>query len=220
MVGAHPIEPGTAGGPAPEWVWYTSYGSNMHLDRLTYYVKGGRLPGTSTVYPGCRDRRMPSRSVPVELSGALYFATESPVWGGGRAFYDPDTEGRVYARAHLVSASQFADIAAQEMYQSPGEDLDLSTVLTTGVDKLGSGRYETLVCAGQMDGSPVLTFTAPWGADEVAPVSPSRAYVRFLAAGLLEAGAWDADTVAAYVASSRGAAGHWSEEDIRALVAE
>ncbi|MEV7405030.1 histone deacetylase [Streptomyces sp. NPDC091267] len=220
MAGAHPIEPGAVEGPAPEWVWYTSYGSNMHLDRLAYYVKGGRPPGTDKTYPGCRDRRMPSRSVPVELSGVLYFATRSPVWGGGRAFYDPRAEGRVYARAHLVSAAQFADIAAQEMYRNPGEDLDLTGVLTSGVATLGSGRYETLVCAGQAERLPLLTFTAPWGADEVTPVSPSRAYLRILASGLLAAGAWDADTVAAYVASSRGAAGHWSAREIRALIAD
>lgn len=220
MAGTYPVEPGAVADPAPEWVWYTSYGSNTHLGRLARYVKGGRLPGTGAVYPGCRDRRMPSRSVPVELSGALYFATDSPVWGGGRAFYDPDAEGRVYARAHLVSAAQFADIAAQEMHRPPGDDLDLGPVLTAGTATLGSGRYETLVCAGQMDGVPVLTFTAPWGMDEVTPVPPSRAYVRVIASGLVEAGAWDADTVAAYVASSRGAAGHWSREAVLALIAE
>ncbi|MFJ1744697.1 histone deacetylase [Streptomyces sp. NPDC088116] len=205
---------------APQRVWYTSYGSNTHLDRLACYIKGGQPPGADKTYPGCRDPRMPSRSVPVELRGALYFATESPVWHGGRAFYDPEQEGRVCARAHLVSSAQFADIAAQEMYRSPGEDLDLSEVLTSGVARLGSGRYETLVCAGRMDGLPVLTFTAPWRADEVAPVPPSRAYVRFLASGLLDAGAWDVDAVAAYVAASRGAAGHWSEQAIRDLITE
>ncbi|MEU1127963.1 histone deacetylase [Streptomyces sp. NPDC005899] len=190
----------------------------MHLDRLACYIQGGRPPGAGKLYPGCRDRRPPIRSVPVELAGALYFATRSPVWGGGRAFYDPTCGGRVYARAHLVSASQFADIAAQEMYRDPGADLDLSEVLARGVAGLGSGRYETLVCAGQMGGAPVLTFTAPWSASEVAPVAPSRDYVRFLATGLLAAGAWDAGAVAAYVASARGAGARWSERAVRDLI--
>lgn len=218
MMGAYPIEPGATTGPAPNWVWYTSYGSNMHLERLAYYVRGGQPPGTSKIYPGCRDKRMPRRSVPVELQGVLYFATESPVWGGGRAFYDPSVEGKVYARAHLVSASQFADIAAQEMYRSPGEDIDLSAVLSSGVAKLGDGRYETLVCAGALEGVPVLTFTAPWGAGDVTPVPPSSAYVRFIASGLLEAGAWDVGTVSAYVAASPGAVGHWTAEEICRLI--
>ncbi|WP_226487672.1 histone deacetylase [Streptomyces parvulus] len=202
----------------PTRVWYTSYGSNMHLDRLAAYIKGGQPPGASREYPGCRNRTMPTRSIPVELNGAMYFATESPVWGGGRAFYDPHANGRVLARAHLVTVQQFADIAAQEMYREPGTDLDLVDALTQGRAVLGEGRYETLVCAGQVDGFPVLTFTAPWGMDDVQWVIPSAAYVRFLASGLLSAGAWDVEGVASYVAACPGAAGHWSTEAITDLL--
>jgi hypothetical protein len=204
----------------PERVWYTSYGSNMHLDRLAAYIQGGRPPGATREYPGCRNPAMPSRSIPVELTGAMYFATESPVWGGGRAFYDPHASGRVLARAHLVTADQFADIAAQEMYRAPDVDLDLEGVLSEGRAKLGEGRYETLVCAGQVDGLPVLTFTAPWGMNDVDWVPPSAAYVRFLAAGLLSAGAWDIEAVASYVAACPGAAGHWSIPGLMDLLSE
>ncbi|MEU6670574.1 histone deacetylase [Streptomyces sp. NPDC046727] len=202
----------------PERIWYTSYGTNMHLDRLAAYIKGGRLPGAAREHPGCRNPAMPTRSIPVELTGAMYFATESPVWGGGRAFYDPRASGRVLARAHLVTSDQFADIAAQEMYRSPGIDLDLTDVLQRGRAVLGEGRYETLVCAGQVDGLPVLTFTAPWGINDVPWVRPSAAYVRFLATGLLSAGAWDMDAVASYVAACPGATDHWSPQDITALL--
>ncbi|MFI8188546.1 histone deacetylase [Streptomyces sp. NPDC085946] len=203
----------------PRQVWYTSYGSNTHLDRLAAYLRGGRPPGAAREYPGCRDPAPPVRSVPVELTGAMYFATRSPVWGGGRAFYDPRADGRVLARAHLVTAGQFADIAAQEMYRGPGPDLDLADVIDRGRAVLGEGRYETLVCAGQVDGLPVLTFTAPWHMNDVPWVPPSAAYVRFLAAGLLSAGAWDLEAVASYVAACPGAEGHWSAEDITELVA-
>jgi hypothetical protein len=161
---------------------------------------------------------MPSRSVSVELTGALYFATRSPVWGGGRAFYDPRAEGRVLARAHLVSAGQFRDIAAQEMYREPGAPLDLGEVLAHGRAVMGAGRYETLVCAGQIDGLPVLTFTAPWGMNDVRWNPPSAAYVRFLTGGLLTAGAWDADAVISYVAACPGASGHWSEQAVADLL--
>ncbi|GAA2192254.1 MULTISPECIES: histone deacetylase [Streptomyces] len=204
----------------PEHVWYTSYGSNTHLDRLAAYLRGGRLPGAAREYPGCRNPAMPARSIPVELTGAMYFATESSVWGGGRAFYDPEVDGRVLARAHLVTTDQFADIAAQEMYRTPGPDLDLdlTDVLSQGRAVLGEGRYERLVCAGQVDGLPVLTFTAPWGIHDVRWVPPSAAYIRFLAAGLLSAGAWDEDAIASYVASCPGAIDHWSPEEIAALL--
>ncbi|NEY34973.1 histone deacetylase [Streptomyces sp. PRKS01-65] len=204
----------------PERVWYTSYGSNMHLDRLAAYIQGGRPTGAAREYPGCRNPAMPARSIPVELTGAMYFATESPVWGGGRAFYDPQATGRMLARAHLVTADQFADIAAQEMYRAPNTDLDLVEVLTQGRAVLGEGRYETLVCAGQIEGMPVLTFTAPWGMNDVQWVPPSAAYARFLAAGLLSTGAWELDAVASYVAACPGAAGHWTQQSIIDLLIE
>ncbi|MFI1170759.1 histone deacetylase [Streptomyces melanogenes] len=219
MSATRAIEQGPPADPAPQRVWYTSYGSNMLLDRLACYLTGGRPAGGTRAYPGCRDRSLPTASIPVELPGVMYFATRSPVWGGGRAFYDPDAEGRVLARAHLVSASQFADIAAQEMYREPGTDLDLTEVLTRGRVTLGDGRYETLVCAGQVDGLPLLTFTAPWRVDDVLSTVPSAAYLRHLASGLLEAGAWDTDAVAAYVASRPGAHPHWSEQAVRELLA-
>lgn len=198
----------------PERVWYASYGSNVHVDRLAAYIRGGRPPGAVREYPGCRNPAMPVRSIPVELTGAMYFATESPVWGGGRAFYDPEVDGRVLARAYLVTTDQFADIAAQEMYRAPDVDLDLEGVLTSGRAVLGEGRYETLVCAGQVEGMPVLTFTAPWRMSDVEWTRPSAAYVRFLAAGLLSAGAWDLEAVASYVAACPGAAGHWSAQSV------
>ncbi|MEU4350279.1 histone deacetylase [Streptomyces sp. NPDC023838] len=218
MSSTRAIEPGPPADPAPRRVWYTSYGSNMFLHRLACYLAGGRPAGGTRVYPGCRDQTLPAASVPVELAGVMYFATRSPVWGGGRAFYDPDAAGRVLARAHLVSASQFADIAAQEMYREPGADLDLTEVLTRGRTALGDGRYETLVCAGQLDGLPLLTFTAPWRMGDVRSTAPSAPYLRHLASGLLEAGAWDADAVAAYVASRPGAHPHWSEQAVRELL--
>jgi hypothetical protein len=203
-----------------EDVWYASYGSNMSTERLGYYVAGGRPPGGARTYPGCRDRRMPGRSVAVELPGTVYFATESRVWTGGRAFYDPQAPGRTWARAHLVTVGQFSDIAAQEMYERPGHDIDLTDVLAGGSARLGPGRYETLVHAGTVDGLPLLTFTAPWRMSDVAWVAPSVPYLRHLAAGLLEAGAWDAAAVAGYLASRPGVADRWTSREVGDVIAD
>lgn len=194
-------------------VWYVSYGSNTHLARLARYLDGGRPAGGARDYPGCRDATPPARSVPWELPGTVYFATHSPVWGGGRAFYDPDAPGRALARAHLLTAAQFSDIAAQEMYAEPGRDLDLTEVLATGRSRLGPGRYETLVRVGSLDGVPLLTFTAPWGMAEVPWTVPSAAYLDHLAAGLREAGGWRDADIARYLAGRPGAAGHWTVRD-------
>ncbi|MFE7129740.1 histone deacetylase [Streptomyces sp. NPDC057638] len=230
--------PGASPG-VPERIWYAAYGSNMHTARLRCYIEGGRPPGAARTYPGCRDRRPPARTVSLELPGVLYFATESRVWTGGRAFYDPagapgggsagdpfgdraglrGPTGVVLARAHLLTGGQFSDIAAQEMYESPGRDLDLRPVLRDGRDERGPGRYETLVCPGVLEGIPVVTFTAPWRHTEVAWNAPSAAYLEHLAAGLLAGRDWGVRSVAAYLSRAPGVGGAWTPGEIEALVA-
>ncbi|MGH3775464.1 MAG: histone deacetylase [Pseudonocardiaceae bacterium] len=201
----------------PELVWYVSYGSNMSADRLTCYLAGGTPHGAQHAYSGCRDRRPPRRAFGCEISGGVYFATESTVWGGGRAFFDPELADTAAARAYLITSGQFADIAAQEMYGVAGADIDLGPVLATGRAELGPGRYETLLHIGDLDGYPLLTFTAPWHADDVPWTVPSATYLRMLAAGLREAHGWDAHQVANYLAHLRGARGHWTPAAIASL---
>ncbi|WP_435603900.1 histone deacetylase [Streptomyces sp. bgisy130] len=208
-------------------LWYAAYGSNMHLDRLTAYLAGGRPPGGLRSYPGCRDPRGPARTAPVMLPGLLYFATTSEVWTGGRAFYDPDAapargsrpEGaELPSRAYLLTLSQFSDIAAQEMYREPGEDLDLTEAVAQGRARIGPGRYETLVCAGVLDGYPVLTFTAPWSSQDITMNAPSAAYLRHIGAGIVASHGWSARRAAAYLAGCPGADGHWTAAEIAALL--
>ncbi|GAA4832660.1 histone deacetylase [Kitasatospora terrestris] len=191
-------------------VWYAAYGSNMDARRLAAYIAGGRPPGGSRSYPGCRDRRLPDRAVPLLLPGLLYFALESRVWTGGLGFYDPAQPGEMPARAYLVTPQQLADIAAQEMHRAPGADLPLNPALTRGTDRLGPGRYETLVCPGMLDGLPVYTLTAPWGLADADLNPPSAGYLANFAAGLADAHGWRLDRSAVYLATRPGAAGHWT----------
>lgn len=195
-------------------VWYAAYGSNMHSARLAHYLRGGRPVGGSRTYPGCRDRRLPSRAIPVMLPGELYFALVSSVWGGGMGFYDPEQTNEVPARAYLVSAEQFSDIAAQEMHRCPGADLDLAPVLASGRDRLGPGRYETLVCPGEIDGHPVLTFTAPWNLSAADLNAPTINYLANFASGLHEAHGWSIERSANYLAARPGVVGHWTAKSI------
>ncbi|MFJ9799706.1 histone deacetylase [Streptomyces sp. NPDC101145] len=199
-------------------VWYVAYGSNTDTARLRCYLRGGRPAGALRAYRGCRDRAAPRDSRAVVVPGSVYFATESPVWGGGRAFHDPDAAGRTLARAHLISAGQFRDLAAQEMYLDAGRDVDLGAAVRDGRLALGGGRYETVVCLGSLGGRPMLTLTAPWRMDAVAWRAPSAAYLRCLARGLTGAGCWDAAVVAAYLAARPGAAGHWTPGAVRDLL--
>ncbi|WP_199785024.1 histone deacetylase [Streptomyces sp. Tu6071] len=81
-----------APGSAVDRVWYVSYGSNMRLARFLAYVRGGRAEGGALEHPGCRDPEPPRAWAALELRGRLYFATESLIWGGGRAFLEPPDE--------------------------------------------------------------------------------------------------------------------------------
>lgn len=200
-------------------VWYVSYGSNMHADRMSCYIAGGRPAGASRTHTGCRDTTAPRRSRGTFLPGGIYFATYSPVWDGGRAFYDSRLPGVAAARAWLVTAGQFADIVAQEMYRAPGTDIDLDAVLAAGHCKLGPGRYETLVYAGDIDGFPQLTFTAPHSADEVEHTVPSAAYLRMLAGDLRQAHGWTLYQAASYLAALPGAATSWTADTVTAACA-
>ena len=184
-------------------VWYVSYGSNMCSSRFACYIEGGRPPGGSRVNPGARDRTPPARSVAVDLPGTLYFAGESPQWGGGVAFYDHETPGFTAARGYLVTPGQLCDIAAQEMYRPPADGDPLEQVvrapLLGGRHTVGPGRYETLVEVGRRDGLPLLTFTSPHGADHVEHTRPAPTYLSVLAQGLRESRGWDGARIAAYL---------------------
>ena len=184
-------------------VWYVSYGSNMSADRLACYLEGGRPPGGSRVNPGARDRTLPTRSVPVDLPGRLYFAGDSPQWGGGVAFYDPAVPGTTAARGYLVTAAQLVDVVTQEMYREPvdGNPLEglVSEPLTDGRHVFGDGRYESVVEVGRVDGLPLLTFTSPHGSEQVERTAPAPAYLAMMAEGLRESRGWDEETVASYL---------------------
>ena len=182
--------------PPEKRVWYVSYGSNMCAARFACYIQGGMPPGGSRANPGARDRRLPERSIPVDLPGTVYFAGDSPQWGGGVAFYDHATPGRAAARGYLVTAEQFADIAAQEMYRLPQDGDPLAELVLSPLDggrhELGPGRYETLLDVGSHEGMPLLTFTSPHGLDHVEHTRPNESYVQMVSDGLRESRGWGA----------------------------
>jgi hypothetical protein len=197
------VEPHAQPLPREGDVWYVSYGSNMSEARLTAYLEGGVPPGGDAANPGAQDSTPPRRSVPVDLPGALYFAGDSPQWHGGVAFYDHDADGGpTAARAYLITAHQFADIAAQEMYRVPQRGDPLVEVVVDGIDggrhHVGPGHYETLVEVGRLEGVPMLLFTAPHGIDHVEHAQPSPAYLAMLADGLRASRQWSDDDVQAY----------------------
>jgi hypothetical protein len=186
-------------------VWYVSYGSNMSADRLACYIEGGVPVGGNRANPGARDPRPPRHRIAVDLPGSVYFAGQSTQWGGGVAFYDHETPGPSVGVAYLVTAQQFADIAAQEMHRVPDPEDPIEEIVLGGLDPefegrhhVGPGHYETLVEIGRLAGAPMLTFTAPHGVDHVEHTEPSTEYLAMLGTGLTEAHGWDVAQIARY----------------------
>jgi hypothetical protein len=204
-----------------ERVWYGAYGSNLALGRFRCYLAGGRPTGGRRVYPGCRDRRDPERVVGVHVPGALVFAGESAVWGGGSAFYDATTPGRVACRAYLLTPGQLGDVAAQEMRREPGGEFarEVAGLLADldSMHSMGPGRYETVVRLGDQDGVPMFTMTHGH-ADALEPTAPTAGYLRWLAAGLNEAHGWNGARIAEYLIAARGVNGAWTPAGLAALV--
>lgn len=202
---------------AVQGVWYVAYASNLALERFRIYLCGGRPSGGLRDYAGCRDARDPARLVSLKVTGGLVFAGRSSVWGGGMAFLDRDTPGRIACRAYLISADQFADVTAQEMRRPPGGEFarELAGLLTEveSLHTFGPGHYETVVRLGTFQGAALLTVTHGDVAD-LAPAAPSVAYLSQIAAGLQEAHGWGAERIGTYLAGAPGVRGVWTADQI------
>ena len=198
-------------------VWYVAYGSNLGDGPLPVLSGGGRADGGARTYVGCRDTADPAGTFSLELSGALLFAGESGVWGGGMAFFDPEGAGSVACRAYLVTPEQFADVAAQEMRLEPGGEFAqaLATVLpeVRELHRMGPGRYETVVRLDTRDGVPLLTVTNG-DVRGLALAAPTPPYLRSIATGLREAHGWDDARIASYLAAAPGARGSWTSDTV------
>jgi hypothetical protein len=199
-------------------VWYAGYGSNLDPDRFHRYLEGGRPPGATRTYPGARDRARPLDTRPFTMPGRLAFAWESPTWGGGIAFHEPDTDGSVLACAYLVTAGQLSDVLEQEMWREPGADLDLTEVVSARRHVIGPGRYETLHLAGELDGRPVVTFSSS-DIDALGLRAPAPPYVATIARGLRKIHDLPDAEIVDYLLASRGVDLAWDRRTLAEAVA-
>lgn len=196
-------------------VWYAAYGSNLDPARFDAYLYGGRPDGAERDYPGTRDAVAALETRAATLAGDVVFGWESPTWGGGVAFFDAETGGEVPVTAYLLTTRQFSDVVDQEMWRPPGSDHDLSEVLALGRAALGPGRYETLHRVGDLDGHPVLTFTA----DVIPPLNaPSAAYLATMARGLRAVHDLGDDAIVDYLLARPGIGPAWDRTGLLAVL--
>ena len=106
--------------------------------------------------------------------------------------------------ALLAAVATLAPVPAPghpaEPFRLPVEELVL-TPIDGGTHTLGPGRYETLVEVGRHEGRPLLTFTAPHGADHVEHAPPSQRYLDTITLGLRESRGWGDAQVQDYLSS-------------------
>ena len=188
-------------------IWYASYGSNLSGERFACYLAGGRPSGATRTFAGARDKSPPCDAVALKIPHQLYFSGRTRVWGGSPAFIDtkPLNDGIGLAQAYLITWDQFEDVVAQENGRRSTsitiEDHDLVPGFS---QRIGSGRYENLLCTAQLKTMPVVTFTAPWSMNEVTMGSPSAAYLATLIAGLREAHDLSDVEITSYLGSAPG----------------
>jgi hypothetical protein len=147
------------------------------------------------------------------MAGRLTFAWESPTWGGGIAFHEPDADGTVLTCAYLVTAGQLSDVLEQEMWREPGADLDLTELLETRRHVIGPGRYETLHLAGELDGRPVVTFSTS-DVDALGLRPPAPPYVATIARGLRRTHELGDDEIVDYLLACRGVQPAWDRASL------
>ena len=199
-------------------VWYVPYGSNLSLARFRCYLAGGRPDGGARLYDGCRDTREPDAVRAVELHGRIYFAGRSRVWGGGMAFYDPDADRTVAARAYLLTAGQLSDVIAQEVRRPIGTDLDLNGLGPGEWVPVETEHYRRVLHVGTLDGFAMMTLTsATHGPEDWRP--PAAAYLRTIGTGLREAHGWSPARAGRYLAAAPGARDTWTAERVAAVLA-
>jgi hypothetical protein len=105
-------------------IWYAAYGANLFPHRLNWYLHGGKAPTSSHWYTPCPDDRPIQARFAGKLPYRLYFARQSLIWGGSKAFIDripePDTDKHAQAAFYLLSREQFEHVVWQETGKANG----------------------------------------------------------------------------------------------------
>ncbi len=198
-------------------VWYASFGSNMDSSRFACYIQGGRPAGATRANEGCNDKRLPRAEAGVTLPYQLYFAGESPMWGGGVAFVGKHgAASATKAKAHLITIAQFEQVSAQESRREYASPIDMRILREQGWVDLGYGRYDRILYCGYYQGYPLVTCTSPYR--QVPYTKPSHIYLKVVVSGLHDAHGLLAHEIVRYLADKPGIAHNYSIPELTMLV--
>lgn len=205
-------------------VWYASYGSNLNYrDRFMCYISGGKPPGSSTTNPGCRDKKPPLDSRPIELNFELYFAHYFKGWRGAAAFIrgPGNAQDVTLGRMYLITDDQFNDVVLQEN----GKQVDGTRFVPSFDDLLNQQSsilssqlyYGRLLRIRVEERAPVLTFTT---SKDLLIGPPSEAYIKVIVSGIRETYPAMSDSeICNYLLRADGVRGNLQPETIASWVA-
>ncbi|MFT7646891.1 MAG: hypothetical protein ACI8Y4_001631 [Candidatus Poriferisodalaceae bacterium] len=198
-------------------MWYAAYGSNLLRERFMLYLEGGQFRTQGRPHEGARNNSAPIDDRVLRVDHQMSFGYHSSRWGGGVSFLDPNPgSGEALVRCWSVTREQFADIAAQENGLAVGDiDVDLDRLTAEGSVPLTSGWYGLGLVLGEIDGAPVVTFTAP---EPVTPTTPGSPYLEVILNGLTEMGAAsDPVSAASYLLGCPGVSPSWAIDALSSL---
>jgi hypothetical protein len=157
------------------------------------YIEGGIPEGTATNYEGCTDKTPPRDDRKIVIPHELYFSKSSPIWEDkGVAFIKskPNENAKTLGRMYLITAEQFEQVVRQENGRGVDDtSLSVDIIKTKGERELildAALWYGRIVYLGDEDGYPILTFTGPWGNDEIIKEKPGEKYLNIIRKGIKE----------------------------------
>jgi hypothetical protein len=157
------------------------------------YIEGGIPEGTNSNYEGCSDKNPPREDKKIIIPHELYFSKSSSIWENKAvAFIKSTRDGsaRTLGRMYLITCGQFTQVVRQENGLK-ADDASLSVDFEKVKEKRGlvidaNKWYGRILYLGDEDGYPILTFTAPWGDDEIVTAEPGEKYLRTIRSGIRE----------------------------------
>lgn len=158
-------------------ILYAVYGSNLYRKRFIFYIKGGEFEGN--IYKGCNDKTEPEDYGNLFVPYRLYFAKESPRWGGkGVAFLtckkEENDKYHTLVRLWKITEEQFDCIWKQE----------------------GKTYYHRKICIGKKDELEIHTITGCWLKEKN---GPAEEYLRYIKLGLKETTRWTDEEIEKYI---------------------
>lgn len=181
------------------------------------YIRGGMAEGGRIYSPGCSDTTLPQDDRAIEIPYRLYFAGESLMWNGGVCFIsDKPQLCAIKARAYLVTEAQFWQILSQESKTVvPIQACDIAQLRAQGSVSVGAGKYDHAIYCGELEGYPMITFTAP--AQHMVSAMPSEDYLRLIISGLQETHRMSLEDAVVYLGTKQGVAGYYSKTELLEL---